>query len=480
MPLFPRPPGPGTNNADVRASLVYATWMSPYAVHCMAPQVGTALANAVSTVEVSINGQDFTQGTSGFFLHYEPERIASIYPHQGPPRGGTLVNITLQNAGSLGYATSTPYCLFGNESAVEATTVAPGVLKCLAPPSRNGLAPLEVSGNLIDYTSDGHLFEFVGSFMRVTVSPDHGPTRGSTLVTFTGDRIGQTADRLQAIFGDIAVSASARSRDSVVCRTPNVTKAGQLSTILRSHSADLEVDRPIFYYYDPAEVHRILPNNGPVAGSTRVLVEGSGFGQFSAWYCSFGPQLTPARTISTTMLECETPRQDRRTPYDPLVVSFGLGTGAPDNQPLQSGLYFTYTPVPFVQAIMPTRGPAAGGTRILVRLVSTGCMNCSLADMSLTTGPRGLLYECAFGTSTRVAASFIDAEATTVACVTPSNPSPGHVTVSVAQAYSDVLESPTSWTFEYITMRVTSVLPVSGPTRGGTRITFLGANLGLL
>ena len=29
-------------------------------------------------------------------------------------------------------------------------------------------------------------------------------------------------------------------------------------------------------------------------------------------------------------------------------------------------------------------------------------------------------------------------------------------------------------------MRVTSVLPVSGPTRGGTRITFLGANLGLL
>lgn len=110
----------------------------------------------------------------------------TVTPAAGPTLGGTRINVSITPA----HASSRRYCRFGTRlaDASPGTVVAPGVVECIAPAHPTGFTPLEVSTNLVDFSSDGHTFEFISPYSpgatarALSLLPDHGPTSGGTLV----------------------------------------------------------------------------------------------------------------------------------------------------------------------------------------------------------------------------------------------------------------------------------------------------------
>lgn len=89
-------------------------------------------------------------------------------------------------------------------------------------------------------------------------------------------------------------------------------------------------------------------------------------------------------------------------------------------------------------------------------------------------------YECVFGANfgDRVPASFTDSHVATLACITPSHPITGSVQVIVTQLFGNRVELASKRAvFEYVAMRITEATPHSGPTLGGTLISFAGIHL---
>ena len=93
------------------------------------------------------------------------------------------------------------------------------------------------------------------------------------MVTFIGRAIGHTAGPLHAVFGNVGVNASVESDDTILCQTPMQVSAGRVAVELHSYSASLGVVHSTFFYFEPANVIRIVPVHGPIAGGTRITIE---------------------------------------------------------------------------------------------------------------------------------------------------------------------------------------------------------------
>ena len=165
-----------------------------------------------ATVEVSLNGQDFTSSGLHKFTYYDAaawRAPSTTAPRGGPTEGGTAVRVEMPG---LVRALGDPRCRFGrgHNPTVEATVVGEGTeeahLLCTSPPlwrrSVRG-APevtatesLELSVTLngqdyLDPTTPAATFSYysldspVGLSVKA-LSPDGGPSVGGTMVTVHG------------------------------------------------------------------------------------------------------------------------------------------------------------------------------------------------------------------------------------------------------------------------------------------------------
>ena len=120
------------------------------------------------------------------------------------------------------------------------------------------------------------------------------------------------------------------------------------------------------FTYNPGPVIRgIIPDNGKLAGGTRIVIEGGGFlpgaqvliGDIRGR--TFIPAASP-RVVSPTRITAVTPKVvGRPGPKDVVVQN-------PDNQVVVIENGFTYNPLPEIQEISPDYGPADGGTRVVI------------------------------------------------------------------------------------------------------------------
>jgi hypothetical protein len=293
-------------------------------------QAGTANV----TVEVTINGQDFSHSGQRF-RYYDPAawRILSFAPRGGPLTGNTSIVVTSERLESLGDVR----CRFGDHPLtleMNGTIRDPTLVACVSPAHwerREGMQHVEVQLTLNgqDYLRFGpqarqfSYYALDDRIMGVAVlrlSPNGGPSVGGTLVRLTGSNLVDLGG-VWCQFGlQQHVPATLIDQGNLICYSPaslpevpfdgsavEVTINGQLHALTSGRVA--------FHFYRPGDVRvsRIYPMGGPGAGGTLVTVFGYGFRDLnhgSGLHCDFGGTLVPATVkphSSEQRLACVTP-----------------------------------------------------------------------------------------------------------------------------------------------------------------------------
>ncbi len=220
-----------------------------------------------------------------------------VVPGQGPIEGGTPVTITIPAILGVG---AVPSATFDGLPATACSVLTLDLggntasFGCKTPAHAAGFVNVEVKNALLfDYTGVNAYQYTTGPIITtgpLTVSPNHGPTAGGTVVTITipsaaglvGLLLTPTAkfDGLAAT-GCSTISASVGSPTvSFTCSTP-AHAAGPVTVVVTDATNLINVTAPNAYTYDPpggpvgpatgGQVG-VVPNQGPTAGNQLVTI----------------------------------------------------------------------------------------------------------------------------------------------------------------------------------------------------------------
>ena len=427
------------------------------------------------------------------------------------------------------------------------------------------------------------------SASKINVSrilPTLGPVLGNTRVEVWGSRYINTM-RLQPIikckFGDLVVPGTwNQTSQNVVCYSPrmgNTTAAYSYTKLVgegfetvdvgekwygKSGAYPLElsfddgnhytISNVMFQYLgddvprlpsehpDSTQVMALDPHFGPRTGSTKVSIIGKNFHlkyskDAGLWRIKFGSEYVPVdgygeANVTSTHILCTTHPDSvvpsyytphKRFPYQiPVEVTLN------DQLFTQNDIRYTYYEIPWVLNMLPTQGPAYGGTSVTIYggnrddlnlcgdpSTQTECTNAK--HMFLNIGPS----YCQFGTQPPQLTTFVKTGTLEVlnytnatsgintthpyqsgyhVCITPPSVTPlswtpAPVIVDIAQnlqQFSGRSATPSTYalwttaaatpyplnTYAYFNVPVTvySLFPSNGPASGGTLVTITGYN----
>ena len=338
------------------------------------------------------------------------------------------------------------------------------------------------------------------------ITPTTGHALGGLVVTLHGARFDVYGTPWQARcrFGDRIATAVAKNASQLVCVLPpsSIPRDVDLHPTLHPTRGMETVAASIdggfsWTKHDPqaivrierydASAYAVVPNVGPVRGGFALRVHGQGMLALPVRpppddaMCVFGSDVRPAAKRSGSWVECIVPPAFPQLPsgaHD-LIVRVRVSLRADDYlleadtarapKGEAAALSFRYYGEPAVRTLTPIFGPGAGGTRVTV----SGDFP---SGLNLTT------TRCRFGARTVAALAASSAE---VVCDTPQFVLVGAAVqerVAVALTFNGGLfwsEATPPLTFRYYVMGLSAVLPLGGPTAGGTLIQVRGAGLEL-
>ena len=203
------------------------------------------------------------------------------------------------------------------------------------------------------------------------------------------------------------------------------------------------------FTYAAPTVSGILPTSGPTAGSTSVVITGTNFTGASA--VKFGSTNASSFTVnSATQITASSPAGSAGAVDITVITAGGTSATSASDQ-------FTYVGAPTVSGILPTSGPTAGSTSVVI--TGTNFTGASAVKFGSTN-----------------ASSFTVNSATQITASSPAG-SAGAVDITVITAGGTSATS-ASDQFTYVgAPTVSGILPTSGPTAGGTSVTITGNNL---
>ena len=361
--------------------------------------------------------------------------ISSISPSAGAMVGGTSVTITGTNF------TGTKSVTFDGIAATTINVVNSTTITCITPARSAGAAGIIVT------TEDGPSGEF-SSFNYITppsitgISPSSGSTEGGTSVTITGTSfIGATS----VTFGGIAATnINVVNSTTITCITParSIGAAGIIVTTLYGKSGTFSP----FTYITPPVISSISPSSGSTFKETNVTIRGTNFtGATSVTFD--GIAATSISVVNSTTITCITPARAAGA-VDIIVTTGGGPSGAFSS--------FTYITPPSITDISPSSGSTLGGTTVTI----TG---------TNFTGATSVTFGGLVATAINVVNS------TTITCITrdrTAGTGAVGIVVTTGGGPSDAFSS-----FNYITPPViSSILPLTGSTSGGTSVTITGTS----
>lgn len=503
------------SDPDSTTATVPARYISGEELVVVAPRCPLGVgAGGLFFVEVSSNGRDFTPSSDGPLFFYDASEpfVESLSPTILRESGGMVV--TVRGSGFPETFPSTLTCVFGgggDAELVPATRYSMEVLACVSPPRRQGPVVVTVTSYGQSFTSDGDLLvEYISDLRILSSWPALGPASGGTAVTVLGDGF-RAEETYACAFGASVqvppVEAELVNGSAIVCRTPRVFVGKNVTLEVLTVQDDVLTPSGSYVYpfisegftgiavatataggtnWDPAfaslffeyheniEISRVSPSNGPSSGGTVVRVSGSGFLDLPEAACQFGEgELTAATVINSGTLVCTTSplvatNASTSTARAEKGAELRVTMNGVDFSPGNNATAFLYDDDVTVSALVPDRGPATGGVRVLVR--GSGFR----PDEHLA---------CRFGLQV-AAAEFVWED--TIACWAPPQVRVSAVSVSVTLNGQDFSSAATtsaeydesgSAMFTYTDRAaVTAVQPEKGPTRGGTVVTVSGVN----
>ncbi|MDX3240114.1 IPT/TIG domain-containing protein [Streptomyces sp. ME03-5709C] len=181
------------------------------------------------------------------------------------------------------------------------------------------------------------------------ISPSQGSTGGGTLVTITGTNLAGTS---AVRFGSkLASDLTQVSPTQVTAVSPSGS-----GTVPVTVTTPGGTSNPVSFFYVGAPFKAGLSaDSGPLAGGNVITLNGTGLS--TATNVSFGGVAATPTVISDSQITVPVPAGAAAGPVGVSVTTAG-GTN--------NGLSYTYVDAPTVTALVPTSGPASGGTAVTI------------------------------------------------------------------------------------------------------------------
>lgn len=446
-------------------------------VSCITPPVPFSEMNGTSaeknmvpaTVSIGISDNHFSTNTrssmeSDFaglrFTFFVTPNIHDLLPRIGIPT--TLVDVV--GEGFL----DTPglMCRFGEIPAVPVAFKGTHVVTCKAPRQANNanVVPVEVSNNMVDWTTNGVNFTYRPRTVLDSVTPKVGPVNGSTIVRVTGvgfpphNSSGSDGNSISCRFGPILVPVMFAAEGEFFCVSPATDSPKSVSFKLVEGEVDLTDSGWHFNYLPNVKVSNAYPLSGPEVGGTAVSFTGLEFLGLESVVCQFGaPRFrVPGRWLSRREFLCDTP------PQRPGSVQLAISTNG--QQFTDVGLIFAYQPRATIRSVSPSSGSFRGGTVIAL----SGAGFIYTEEIACLVGQR--LGEATYINSTLVMCRVPQAE---------RQDSGSYAPVRIANNGVDFTDD-LGVNFQFVpSFELHSIEPTVGPSTGGTTLRVSGVGFGI-
>ena len=316
----------------------------------------TATSPAHSPGAVGIKLMTAANGasTSGSFTYVAAPAITAISPVAGPTAGGSPV--TLIGTG-FAAAPATGAVRFGAAAAAY-TVLSDTQITAMAPAGAAGTVDVTVAtigGTSAASAADRYTYVAVPTL--TAISPAAGPTAGGTVVTLTGTGFSAAPATGAVRFGGVAAAYTVLSDTQITAMAP----AGAAGTVdvtvatIGGTSAASAGDR--FTYAEAPTVASLAPATGPSAGGTQVTLTGTHLSAAST--VKFGHQYASGVSVlSDTQLTAISPPGSGTV--DLTVTSPG-GTSS-----VTGSARFSYAGAPAITGLSTQRGPASGGSSVIL------------------------------------------------------------------------------------------------------------------
>ncbi|MBB5642526.1 IPT/TIG domain-containing protein [Cryobacterium roopkundense] len=385
----------------------------------------------VGLVDVTVTGGG-TCGTGTLpdaYTYLPAAVITGLVPDNGPEAGGTTVVIT-----GTGFTGATDVT-FDGVSAATVVVDSDTQITVTTPAHAPGLVDVVVlSPNGDSAPAD---FTFTPLPVGLSLTPDNGPETGGTAVTIDGS--GFTGASSVTIDG-ASVPFVVVDDATITFTTPAHLPAVVPVVVTGPGGASAPLDFTFTDVPDPV-ITGIVPDHGPVAGGTSVVITGTGFTGATA--VTFNGTFAPTVTVdSDTQITVITPPH-AAGPTNVIVLSPN-GNSAPGA--------FTFDPIPVATSLTPDNGPETGGTPVTI----DGSGFTSTTDVTVDG----------------VSVPFVVVDDATITFTTAAHV-PGVVPVVVTSPGG--ASAPLDFTFTDVPDAViTGLVPLSGPETGGTSVVITG------
>ena len=231
---------------------------------------------------------------------------ASLSPISGPVAGGTTVTVS----GGTGYTVGTTLTLTAGLCVLNATptSVTPdGTSLTFVTPAATGVGCGAGAYAVATVSPAGAVgtFTYLNPAPTITVSPNAGPTAGSTSITITGSGTAFTGTPTVTIGGIAATSVVLVSTTSITAVTPANT-VGAKSLVVSGLTNTYDATTTYTYTTTNPTVTSVTPSSGSAAGGTVVTIAGTGF-VAGATVTFGGSAATLVGFVNSTTLTATTP-----------------------------------------------------------------------------------------------------------------------------------------------------------------------------
>lgn len=494
------------------AAPVDGTVINATAIECVTPPAAGLLKYGPAPVQVTLNGQDYSQDGQSFNYVYPP-LLTSLTPLTGTEAGGSVITVygsRFQDAAAFACRFTPRRALGEGDRSAGGTVTAivvpalwlnESVAQCVTPALPPGRHEVAVTNNGQEWTEDRITFVSLPLVFVTSVAPAIGPVAGGTPVHVHGTNFVANAF-VRCRFGVVEVPATYLSSTEIICHAPAhgpgdvmvqvSTGEGDFSADVVSVAVDGTPDGASgrvagaakYTYAPPAVVHRVAPDSGPARGGTEVTVTGEHFlqgeSEAGGMLCVFGTMAPVAATVlDDNTLTCVVPplgALDANAAQGTQTVPLEVTTIAHETS--HSGVQFRYLTPIALTTLFPTSGPELGGTRVRVtgyNFVSTSQLVCKFVGvdgnlLDANGDPPAVVPD--YTPSTVVPATWLSP--TTLECVSPTA-LPGTVFVEASNNARDFTSSRVPYRYDRAGA-VRTVLPTQGPPAGGTMVTVTGTN----
>jgi len=370
---------------------------------------GQLPSSAPGVVDISVINPDGERNMlHGAFTYIPPPTIERISPTFAPLMGG--MEITINGSGFV----RTPTVEIGGAAVLSMEFISANELHILHTSKAFDVGPQDV----IVINPDGQRAVLPNSVTILapikikSVEPTSGGLTGETKITIVGDPTVEFQGRsystrfvegVDVFIGDEEAGKVIVQSDHVITAITPPNTPGPKDVTIINPDGQKDTLENVFTYNPLPQITRVIPDNGRLAGETKISIRGGGFlpgakvliGNVDESSFSVASKV---QVVSDTLVTALTPSGEPG-PKDVVVYN-------PDGQEVILPGGFTYNPMPTIRSISPNHGPTSGGTKLLIegtgflpgakviigeRSATTEVQSNSMIEAVVPANPQGVL-----------------------------------------------------------------------------------------